>query len=289
MTTTVWRNGAFVEASSAIDASDRGLLLGDGVFDTSLAIGGRVFLREEHLQRMEAALGILDIPADMAKIGAAMDALAMREGNGSLRITVTRGPGPRGLKAPADPRPTILGSSAPLNPAAMFAPIQLGLSAVRRNETSPLSRLKSLSYLDAVLAAREIEKTSATEALFLNTRGTLACSSLANVFVVEGFELATPPLKDGVLPGILRGWILAHAEDHGLRPIERSIPKKALDQADAIFLTNSLRLVSPATLTGKAESADVPEALRRLMEGLCEAIAAACGTDPRALGAALNS
>ncbi|KQT64510.1 class IV aminotransferase [Aureimonas sp. Leaf460] len=270
-----------------MDATDRGLLLGDGVFDTSLAIGGRVFQRDQHLKRLEAALGVIGIPADGAEIAAAMDALAAREGNGSLRITVTRGPGPRGIKAPADVHPTILGSSAPLNAGAMFAPIRLGLSAVRRNETSPLSRLKALSYLDAVLAAREIEASGATEALFLNTRGTLACSSLANVFVVEGFELATPPLKDGVLPGILRGWVLAHAEDHGLRPIERSIPKKALDQADAIFLTNSLRLVSPATLTGKADSADVPEALRRLMAGLCEAIAAECGTDPRALGAAL--
>ncbi|KQT46375.1 class IV aminotransferase [Aureimonas sp. Leaf454] len=280
-------DGGFREASDSVDAADRGLLLGDGVFDTSLVVGGRVFLREAHLDRLEAALGLLDIPAPRAAIESAMDALAAREGNGSIRITVTRGPGPRGLKAPAEPHPTILGSSAPLAPASMFAPIRLGLSAVRRNETSPLSRLKSLSYLDAVLAAREVAKSGASEALFLNTRGTLACSSLANVFVVEGFDLATPPLKDGVLPGILRAWILAHAEDYGLRPIERSIPRKALDEADAIFLTNSLRLVSPATLSGPATSADVPETLRRLMEGLCEAIALECGTDPRALGARL--
>jgi branched-chain amino acid aminotransferase len=287
MTTTVWRNGAFVEAVAAIDAGDRGLLLGDGVFDTSLVIGGRVFLQGAHLDRLEAALGLLHMPVARADVADAMDALASREGNGSIRITVTRGSGPRGLKAPADPRPTILGSSAPLAPSSMFAPIRLGLSAVRRNETSPLSRLKSLSYLDAVLAAREVETSGASEALFLNTRGTVACSSLANVFLVDGFDLATPPLKDGVLPGILRGWVLAHAEDYGLRPIERSIPKKALDEADALFLTNSLRLVSPATLSGKADSADVPDALRRLMEGLCEAIAAECGTDPRALGARL--
>jgi branched-chain amino acid aminotransferase len=288
MANTVWRNGSFVTAEGAVDATDRGLLLGDGVFDTSLAIDGRVFLREAHLDRMDAALGLLDVPVARAEIASAMDALAQREGNGLIRITVTRGPGPRGLKAPAEPHPTVLGSFAPLAPSSIFAPIRLGLSAVRRNETSPLSRLKTLSYLDAVLAAREVEKSGATEALFLNTRGTLACSSLANIFVVEGFDLATPPLRDGVLPGTLRGWVLAHAEDYGLRPIERTIAKKALDTADALFLTNSLRLVSPATLTGKAESADVPEALRRLMEGLCEAIAAECGTDPRALGAILK-
>lgn len=283
----VWIDGAFVAAGASIDASDRGLLLGDGVFDTALVISGTVFRREQHVARLVAALEVLEIEVPRETIETAMTAVAERQANGSIRLTVTRGTGPRGLRFPAEPRPTVFASSADLSPSMMFAPIRCAVSDVRRNETSPLSRLKSLSYLDAILASRRAEREGASEALFLNGRGVAACSSLANLFVVEGFELVTPPLKDGALPGITRGWILDNAEDFGLRPIERPIPAKSLAAADSLFLANSLRLVSPMTLSGKASSADVPEPVLRLMEGLCEAIAAECGTDPRSLGAIL--
>lgn len=286
---TVWLDDRLVEGegAGAIDAADRGFLLGDGVFDTALVLGGRVFARERHLARLEAALALLEIPASRAGLDTAMTALAAARGSGSIRLTVTRGPGPRGLAFPPEPRPTILGTSAPLAPAAMFAPVRCVLADIRRNETSPLSRLKSLGYLDNVLASRQAARAGAGEAIFLNTRGFAACSTLANLFVVEGFELLTPPLKDGALPGVVRAWILANAADFGLRPLEASLPARRLQGADALFLTNSLRLLSPATLTGPAGSAEAPQAVARLMEGLCEAVAAECGADPRAFGARL--
>lgn len=283
----VWLNGAFVAAESAVDAGDRGLLLGDGVFDTALVLGGTVFRRAAHVARLMAALEVLEIPTRRDDIDTAIDAMAARSPDGSIRVTVTRGPGPRGIRLPAEPTPTVLASCTPLAPSLMFAPIRCAVSDIRRNETSPLSRLKSLGYLDAILASRRAEREGAGEALFLNGRGMAACSSLANLFVVEGFDLVTPPLKDGALPGIMRGWIMENAEDFGLRPIERSVPAKSLQSADALLLTNSLRLISPMTLSGKAESADVPEAARRLMEGLAAAIEAECGRNPLDLGARL--
>ena len=278
---TVWLNGRFIEGEASIDAADRGFLLGDGVFDTALVLGGTVFRGRQHVDRLVQALGVLEIPVARGDLEAAMAAMAERQGSGSIRLTVTRGPGPRGLRYPAEPAPTVLGTSAPLGPASMFAPVRCAVADIRRNETSPLSRLKSLGYLDNILASRRAERAGASEALFLNTKGLAACSSLANIFAVEGFELVTPPLKDGALPGITRAWILENAEDYGLRPLEASIPAKRLDRADALFLTNSLRLVSPATLPGQAESAAVSDVVRRLMEGLCEAISKECGIDPR--------
>jgi len=281
----IWLEGRFVEPEGAIAANDRGLLLADGVFDTALVLGGRVFRKDAHLSRLEAACAALAIPVLRADLEAAMTALAARQGAGSIRLTVTRGPGPRGLKLPPTPHPTIFGSSAPLAPGAMFAPLTLHLTAIRRNETSPTARLKSLCYLDAVLANREAAEAGADEALFLNTAGRLACSALANVFVLDGKVLTTPPLADGVLDGVTRGWVLAHAGRFGLDAREETVSPDRLEDCPLV-LTNSLRLIAPAALSGGPRPAGDARLLD-LMTGLCEAIGAECGADPRDLGAAL--
>jgi len=284
--TDIWLNGAFARCDGAIAANDRGLLLADGVFDTALVLGGRVFRMDEHLDRLVAAAGHLEIPVARDDLQSAMSALAERQVNGSIRLTVTRGPGPRGFALPADPRPTLLGSSAPLTPSAMFSAIRLDVSSIRRNETSPTTRVKSLAYLDAVLANHAARQAGADEALFLNTKDRVACSALANVFVLKDGELSTPPLADGVLDGITRRWVLAHTGEFGLTGRERSLGLADLAGA-TVFLTNSLRLISPATLDPSTiGQPDGP--LTTLMIGLCQAIAAECGVDPRALGAAVE-
>ncbi|WP_102961068.1 aminotransferase class IV [Mangrovicella endophytica] len=281
----VWLNGAFVPAGNAIDAADRGLLLADGLFDTALLIDGVVFRRNDHLARLADGLAQLSIPVAQSNLEAAMTALAARQGDGSIRLSVTRGPGPRGLQMPAEPRPTILGTAAPLAPTSMFAPLRLAAARIRRNETSPLSRLKSLSYLDAVLAQNEAKAAGADEALFLNTAGHVACTALGNLFALKDGHLSTPPLADGVLPGIMRRWILAQAEDAGLAIAERSLVPADLAGA-SLFVSNSLRLIAPASLGDEVPVA-LPDPLRLLMERLCKAVAAECGRDPRELGARL--
>lgn len=283
----IWLNGAFAPSDGAIAATDRGLLLADGVFDTALVLGGRVFRRDEHLDRLVAAATALEIPINREDLLAAMAALADRQVNGSIRLTVTRGPGPRGIALPAHPRPTILGSAAPLAPGVMFSALRLDVAAIRRNETSPSARVKSLAYLDAVLANHAARQRGADEALFLNTKDRVACSALANVFVLKDGELSTPPLADGVLDGIIRKWILAHCGDFGIIARERSLT--LADLADgSLFLTNSLRLLSPATIDPPL--AGPPTKLfADLAVGLCRAIADECGVDPRPLGAVIPS
>ena len=204
----IWIDGGFAAAPGAVAANDRGLTLPDGVFDTSLVLGGTVFRQEAHLDRLMAAAASLAIPADRAALEMAMTALAERRGDGAIRLTVTRGPGARGLAFPADPQPTLIGTTAPLAAATMFAPLRLHVSDIRRNETSPTARVKSLAYLDSVLANHAARQVGADEALFLNGAGRIACSALANVFVLAGSEIVTPPRDDGVLDGIVRGWIL---------------------------------------------------------------------------------
>ncbi|ORE94759.1 aminotransferase class IV [Aurantimonas sp. 22II-16-19i] len=281
----VWLDGEFRPVEAAIAANDRGLLLADGVFDTALVLNARIFRGEDHLSRLLGACAFLEIPVEAAVLRSAMQALALRCGDGSIRLTVTRGPAPRGLAFPAETRPTILGSVAPLAPAMMFRPVSLVTTPIRRNETSPTARMKTLSYLDAVLATQEAKAKGADDALFLNTAGRLASTALANLFVVEADRLVTPRLSDGVLPGIMRRWVIDVAPEVGLTAAEVEVTPQAA-RGRAMIATNSLRLIAPvARLDGDAMPRS--EAARSLAARLCETIATECGRDPRDAGASL--
>ena len=212
-----WHAPGWIDGDALpFDSTDRGLLLGDGLFDTSLVLGGRMVWREAHVARLIAGCRTLGFDVGVERIDTAIDAVTSRMEHGSLRITVTRGVGPRGLAPPSHPRPTILAAPAPLRASALFTPLKLHVAAVRRNETSPLSRLKTLNYLDGVLAAREAIRAGCDDALFLNTRDRVACTSVGNVFAVIGQELVTPPLADGALAGTARAIMLRSGEDLGL-------------------------------------------------------------------------
>ena len=281
-----WHPAGRVDGPIPFDPTDRGLLLGDGVFDTSLVLGGRMVWRAAHLARLSAHARVLGFGVDPARLEAAVDgALALSAGgHGALRLTLTRGPGRRGLAPPAEPHPTILATLAPLPAAAPFAPLALHRAAIRRNETSPLSRVKSLCYGDGVLAAAEAATAGCGDALFLNGAGSVACTGAGNLFAVFGDELATPPLSDGVLDGITRAVLLAAAGRIGLAPVERSLAPAELAAADAVVCTNSLRLVAQVTaLDGRPLAGGRHAAAMATL--IAEAVRAEAGSDPRALAA----
>ena len=247
----VWLDGVvYPDGRAPFDLSDRGLLLGDGVFDTALVMNGRVFRGEAHLARLSDALALLGIEADPGAIREAIAALIPQAERHVLRITVTRGPGLRGLLPRGAQRPTIMASVAQLSASAFFPPLSLDIAAIRRNETSPASRLKSLGYLDAILAMREAAARGHDEALFLNGAGRVACAAVGNIFAAFGDEIRTPPLTDGVLPGIIRGFVLAESGKLNLASREASFDLQELCAADAVFVTNSLRLIAPVERIG---------------------------------------
>ena len=244
-------DGRLVEARAArIDTADRGLLLGDGLFETLLALDGRIVDLEAHLQRLRDSAVMLEIPMPTVDLPAAMaetlEANALDSGRAALRVTVTRGPGPRGLAPPGDAetRPTLLVAAAP-SPPPSSEPLHAIIATTRRNERSPLSRLKSLGYLDNVLARREAAERGAAEAILLNTAGRLACATAANVFLVRESRLMTPSIGDGALPGIARAAILELARELGVAAGERSLGPSDLAEADEAFITNSLIGVRP--------------------------------------------
>lgn len=206
----IWLNGALLDAAEArIDPADRGLLLGDGVFETVCIGRGRPLHLARHLARLRAGAATLGfaVPAEDVEIEAAALAVCGAFEAGALRITLSRGPARRGVLPPNSPSPTLL-----ITGAAFVAPASPARAIVatvtRRNEHSPLARIKSLNYLDSVLARQEAEAAGAEEAILLNTAGRIAEASAGNLFVCLSGQWVTPPIEDGALPGIARALIL---------------------------------------------------------------------------------
>lgn len=244
--TWAWHDGELVEAPS-ISAAHRGFLYGDGVFETVLVHRGRPVFLAAHLARLArgaAALGLM-LPYSVRTLTEAVTAVVRQNGisTGAVRLTVSRGPGERGLAPAGNLRPTVLVAATPGLP---YGPkvYEEGLAAVLlpwpRNERSPLSRIKSTSCAENVLGAMAAERAGADEGIFLNTSGYLAEGTKTNLFLVKDGEVLTPPVEAGALPGIVRALVLASF------PVrERMLALEDLFAAEEAFLTNSLLGVAP--------------------------------------------
>ena len=276
----VWFNGALAGNTLEFDRGDRGLLLGDGLFETLLVLNRTPLWGNMHFARLEAAAGELGIGFDRDVLD---DALAevledAPQAHCVLRVTLTRGTSVRGLGANGG-SPSLLLTLDPFDPAMMLKPVALATASVRRNGHAPSSRLKTLSYIDNIAAAREAVAHGVEDALMLNTEGQAACSTIANLFLLKGTTLVTPARDQGILTGVTRQ-ALVHAAPHlNLTVEERAVAPSELLEADAVFLTNSLRFIRPVTALDKQplKQAD----LSALVERLCEAARLQCGHDPR--------
>jgi branched-chain amino acid aminotransferase len=235
---TAWLNGKLVDIP-LIDATDRGFTLGDGLFETIRVANGNARWLDRHLARLASGCEILRLPPpDQTAIRDGITTLLTALGlcDGALRLTVTRGPAPRGVLPTRDTQPTLLITDRPL-PMPQGPARVIVARKTRRNEQSPLSRIKSLNYLDSILARLEANEAGANDALLLNTQGNLAEATAANVFLVLDGELITPPVCDGALPGITRALLL----EAGMAR-EATISEAALVQVASGFLANALGL-----------------------------------------------
>jgi len=234
-----------------IPIDDRGLTLGDGLFETILARNGALVLLDEHLERLARGCVALGLPGPDVEEARRLCKAAARtvSGRAAVRLTLTAGSGGRGLGRPARPAPRLFAAAAPAPKPS--APAVLVTSTVRRNEGSPGSRLKTLSYLDNVLAREEARAAGADEALMLNNAGEIACAAAANIFWLKEGRLFTPALECGALDGIMRAQVLAAAASLGLSVAVVRVSRLSASDADAIFLTSSLiGLRAVGTLNG---------------------------------------
>ncbi|MCK0196836.1 aminotransferase class IV [Ancylobacter sp. 6x-1] len=260
---------------STVSTQDRGFTLGDGVFDTALALGGVVMARARHVERLHNSAQAIGISIERNKIEVALDE-AMTPAPQILRTTITRGIAGRGLWPNGDVVPTLVVGSAPWSPSLIGQPARLAIATGRRNSLSNITNLKTLNYLDHILAAREAAKAGVEDALMLNIGGRVACSTIANVFALKQSRLATPPLIEGCLPGVMRGILLETAPMLGFEPVETALTVEELMAADAVFLTNSVRFLRPVTAIDGQRTGTAPEATDRLLRHLLDLAEAEC-------------
>ena len=254
----VWIGGRVVDGSEArIPVTDHGLLYGDGIFEGLRIYGRRLFRLEDHLRRFGAAARAvgLELPGGLDAVRRAVVEVsqAWDRDEAYLRLVATRGEGELGVDPTKCKDPTIfcIADGIRIYPAERLERgIDLVTVSVRRPAADALDpRIKSLNYLNNVLAKREAVLRGADEGLILNAAGHIAEALVANVFAVRDGVLTTPPANDGALEGITRASVLDIAGELGIEAREATLGRFDLFSADECFLTGTgARIVPVATL-----------------------------------------
>lgn len=247
-------NGKIVPSKEAmVSVFDHGFLYGDGIYETMRVYDGVVFKLEEHLKRLyrSALLIGLMIPLDIdhLKIAIYETLIANALRNAYVRLTISRGRGPIGLDPDFCPEPTIIIIAQEFKeyPKAFYKNgISLIISETRRNLKEAINpRIKSLNFLNNILAKIEAKKRNAYEAIMLNAYGKLTEGTISNVFFYKDSILCTPSLDCGILDGITRGMIIELARREDLKVKEGKFTKKDIYSAEEVFLTNTTMEVMP--------------------------------------------
>jgi branched-chain amino acid aminotransferase len=253
----VFLNGdVFDEGEALIAANDRGVLFGDGIFETMRAYGGKPFRMDRHLERLKAGcreLRITRVPYD-SELAAAIDELYrlnVVSGDAYVRITLTGGwfDGNRGLERSGAPNVYIMVKPFEGYPREWYERgIRIIVSSIRSNEGSPLSRIKSIDYLDNLMAKQEAWDRGADDALMLNCGGYLAEGASSNLFLVRRGKLLTPGVECGLLPGVTRETVMELCEEYGLVCETAFLSLDDLLGADEAFFTMSTGEIVPIAL-----------------------------------------
>jgi branched-chain amino acid aminotransferase len=250
----VYINGTLYNKEDAkISVYDHGLLYGDGVFEGMRVYDGRVFRMEEHLYRLwNSAKAIwLEIPGtldDMAR--AVNDTLRANDiVDGYVRLVVTRGAGTLGLdpNKTSNPQIIIIADSISLYPREYYEQgLEIVTASTIRNHPAALSpRIKSLNYLNNILAKIEGLQAGCVEALMLNHKGEIAECTGDNIFLVSRGRLLTPPIDAGILEGVTRAVVLELAVEAGIPVHEVPLTRHDVYIADECFLTGSAAEIIP--------------------------------------------
>jgi branched-chain amino acid aminotransferase len=254
MSLQIYINGEFHDKENAkISVYDHGLLYGDGVFEGMRSYSGKVFRLEQHLDRLyESALAIcLTIPISKEQMALDVNKTLQVNSftNAYIRLVVTRGSGSLGLdpNRTSNPQVIIIADSISLYPEEYY---QNGLkiitaSTVRSHPAALSPRIKSLNYLNNIMAKIEGLQAGCVEALMLNHKGEVAECTGDNIFIVKNGTILTPPKDAGILEGITRNAILDLAKELGIVAHEVTLTRHDLFVADECFLTGSAAEVIP--------------------------------------------
>jgi branched-chain amino acid aminotransferase group I len=250
----VYLDGRILDAEEAcLPLNDRGVLFGDGLFETIRAYRGRPFRLDRHLARLREGCRVLRISGIPGndEIEEAIHALYREnvgEGDAYVRLTVTGGDfdGTRNLTRSSAPRFFIMVKPLEGYPPEFYGRgVRVTVSSVRRNSRSPLSRIKTNNYLEPLYAKQEAADRGYDDALFLNTEGYLAEGSTSNLFLVSGGTVKTPHADCGILPGITREAVLELCAELVLPAEEGFYALEDLKAAEEAFLTMTTGEIIP--------------------------------------------
>ena len=251
--TRVWINGKLYDKADAkISVYDHGLLYGDGVFEGIRVYHGKVFRLKEHMERLyDSARSIaLEIPMGRDELTKAVEETVRvnERRDGYVRLIVTRGTGTLGLDPrKCDSQVIIIVDGISLYPEELYDNgLEIITAATIRSHPAALSpRVKSLNYLNNILAKIEAIRGGCLEALMLNHKGEVAECTGDNVFVVKRDEIRTPPIDAGILEGVTRNAVIELATKGGMKVKEMVLTRHDVFTADELFLTGTAAEIIP--------------------------------------------
>lgn len=277
-------NGEFLNANEAkISIMDNGFLFGYGVFAGMRIYNGTVFRLESHLSRLQKSSERLGIVVKTSGLGAPVleTIRANNLKNGQVRITISAGEGSLVPDPRSCAKPTILITAAVYNPPApdiYEKGFKAVISTIRRHSGSPVSEMKTINYVESMLARQEARMANYNDALLLNEKGYLSESSSGNVFIVKNKVLKTPPENSGFISGVVREVVMNIAPELDIKSVETNIGLQDLFEADEAFLTNSVIEIMPLVSVNERDiGLGKPGAItRRLMEAFRDQVNREC-------------
>lgn len=276
MSLKIYIDGTLFDKENAkISVYDHGLLYGDGVFEGMRIYGGRVFRLDEHIDRLWASAKAiwLEIPMTKEEMCKAVNDTASLNGitEGYVRLIVTRGVGTLGLDPTKCPKPSviIITDKIALYPDELYEKgLTIVTSSIPRTHPVALSpRIKSLNYLNNILAKIEGMQAGCVESLMLNHKGEIAECTGDNIFLIHKGKISTPPVDAGILEGVTRNAVIEVARTAGIEVREVTLTKYDAYVADEIFLTGSAAEVIPVVkLDGRTIGTGKPGPITRDLE-----------------------
>ena len=270
----VFIDGKLVPSEEAkISVYDHGFLYGDGIFETMRSYDGKIFKIKRHLERINDTAKILEmkIPWTRVQMEEAIYQTIAKNNlleNGYIRLSITRGVGPIGIDPEVCELPTIIIMTKELkiDPQIYNCGIDaIVVKTLRNSIESTDPRLKTMNFLNNVIAKMEVKKVGATEGIMLNAKGDVAEATVSNIFVYQEGVLKTPSIETGILPGITREIVL-ELSTRITKTIECTLKPQDLFNAEEIFLTNSISEIIPVTsLNGKTIATGAPGALTKMI------------------------
>ena len=263
------------EEQARVSVFDHGLLYGDGVFEGLRSYSGRVFRLNAHLDRLWASARAICLEIPMSKDRmkqAVLDTLAANDlEDGYIRLVVTRGSGTLGLDPNkcSNPQIIVIADTISLYPKEYYEHgLRIVTAATQRIQTAALSpRIKSLNYLNNIMAKLEGLQAGCVEALMLNHKGEVAECTGDNVFVVRSERLLTPPPDAGILEGITRAAVIELAEKEGIDCRETTLTRHDLYTAEECFLTGTAAEVIPVVeIDGRTVGEGTPGSITRKLK-----------------------